>query len=328
MRFALASSDEHSNSISEREGPMTSLWLSLLVVLGFLAPAAADEPGATAEETNPAKIELPTKDVSVPLHWFMRKPVVEVKINGKGPFRLYLDTGAQGSVLDERLADELQLPVVGEARVSSPGGKGLPGKRVRLDRVDVGDAVLSTVPAVAFSRSHLDAGKDTPRGVLSAGIFPGFLVTLDYPESRLQIRRGELPAADGQRVFAYDAKRPLPEIRLSVAGKEVSVHLDSGSPGGIMLPLELAKGLPLAAKPVEIGRGRRVDQEIIIWGAKLNGQVKLGKYVLENPDLHFQDIPKAPGHIGYDVLRRFAVTVDAKNHRLQLDQTAATGKKD
>jgi hypothetical protein len=302
---------------------MSHLWLSLVAVSSCLA-SASDKQGAASEVVTPAKIELRTKEVSLPLHWFKRKPVVEVKINGRGPFRLYLDTGAQGSVLDQELADELKLPAVGEVRVSSPGGKGLPGKRVKLDQVELGDAVLSTVPAVAFDRTHLDAGKDTPRGVLSAGIFPDFLVTLDYPGSRLVIRRGELPAADGQRVFAYDGKRPLPEVHLSVAGQDVSVHLDTGSPGGIMLPLELAKRLPLAAKPVEVGRGKRVDQEIIIYRARLNGQVKLGKYVLENPDLHFQDIPKAPGHIGYDVLRRFAVTVDAKNHRLQLDQKPLT----
>src|SRR5262249_39558734 len=161
--------------------------------------------------------------VSVPMHWFTKRPVVEVKINDKGPYRFILDTGAQGSVLDQGLADELKLPVVGEARVGSPGGKGIPAKQVRLDRVEVGDAVLSGVPAVAFDRSFLDRGKDTPRGVLSASTFPGFLVTLDYPQSRFVIRRGQLPAADGARVFAYDAKRPLPEIPLSVAGHEVTV---------------------------------------------------------------------------------------------------------
>jgi hypothetical protein len=253
--------------------------------------------------------------------WFMNKPVVDVQINGKGPYRFYLDTGAQGSVLDQGLADELKLAAVGETRVGSPGGKGLPAKQVRLDRVEVGGAVLHGVPAVSFDRTFLARGKDSPRGVLSAATFPGFLVTLDYPQSRLVILPGQLPAPDGARVFGYDAKRPLPEIRLSVSGREVNVHLDSGSPGGITLPLELAKHLPLASKPVEVGRGKRVDQDVIIWGAKLNGQVKLGKYVLDNPDLRFQDIRNAPGHVGYEFLRRFAVTLDALHHRIQLVPT-------
>jgi CubicO group peptidase (beta-lactamase class C family) len=282
--------------------------------------SGGEGPTAVLETPNPGRIELRTKEVSLPMRWFMKKPVVEVKINGKGPYRLYLDTGAQGSVLDQALADELKLPVVGEARVGSPGGKGLPAKQVRLERMEIGGAVLSDLPAVAFDRSFLDRGKETPRGVLSAKTFPGFLVTLNYPQSRLTIQRGGLPDADGEKVFAYDAKRRLPQIPVSVAGRELNVHLDSGSPGGITLPLELAERLPLVSKPVEIGRGRRVDQDVVIWGAKLNGNVKIGQYVLEKPDLSFQDIPNAPGHVGYEVLKRFAVTLDSSNHRIRLEQ--------
>jgi hypothetical protein len=302
--------------------------LSSLICLLGLGMLAAGEPPAVPEKSSPPKVELRTDEVSVPTHWFGKRPVVEVKINEKGPYRLILDTGAQGSVLDRDLADELKLPAAGEARVASPGGKGAPAKQVRLDRVEVGDAVLSAVPAVAFDRLFPDRGKDVPRGVLSASLFPGFLVTLDYPQSRLVIRRGELPAPDGARVFAYDAKRPLPEIRLSIAGREVDLHLDSGAPGGIMLPLALAERLPLASKPVEVARGKRVDQDVVILGARLNGQVKVGRYVLENPELRFQDIADAPGHVGYEFLRRFAVTLDAANHRIRLVEGTAPDKQE
>jgi CubicO group peptidase (beta-lactamase class C family) len=286
-----------------------------------------NEPIVQRELPKPGKIELGTTEVSVPIHWFTKRPVVDVRINGKGPYRLFLDTGAQGSVLDQGLADELKLPVVGEARVGSPGGKGLPGKQVRLDRLEVGDAKLSIVQAAAFDRSQLGRGEEVPRGVLSASTFPGYLVTLDYPHSQLLIRRGQLPEPDGARVFGYGEKRPLPEIPLSIAGLDVTLHLDSGSGGGITLPLELAKRLPLTSKPVEVARGKRVDQEVVILGAKLNGQVKLGEYALENPDLRFQDVANAPGHVGYEFLRRFAVTLDASNHRVQLEHIPAADKK-
>jgi hypothetical protein len=305
---------------------MNIQWLSLFIVLTVGEPGSADDRAPGLERPKPEKVELRSAEVSVPMHQFGKKPVVDVKINDKGPFRLFLDTGAQGSVLDQSLADELKLPVEGKARVSSPGGKGLPASQVRLDRVEVGDAVLSVLPAVAFDRSSLYRGKDAPRGVLSASTFPGCLITLDYPKGRLLIRRGELPAPDSVRVFGYDPQRPLPMIRLTVADQEATVHLDSGAPGGIMLPLEMAGRLPLASKPVEVGRGRRVDQDIVILGAKLKGQVKLGTYVLENPDLHFQDIPKAPGHVGYEFLRCFAVTLDSKNSRLQLEPGTAADK--
>jgi hypothetical protein len=300
--------------------------LSLTCLLGLTTLIVADDTPAKPAKPVPPKIELRIAEVSVPLHWFGKRPVLEVKINDKGPYRLILDTGAQGSVLDQDLADELKLPAIGKARVGSPGGKGKPAKLVRLDRVDLGGAVLSGLPAVAFDRIFSDGGTDVPRGVLSASLFPGYLVTLDYPQSRLVIRRGELPTPDGERVFAYDGKRPLPEIRLLVADREVNLHLDSGAPGGITLPLDQADQLPLASKPVEVARGKRVDQEVVILGARLNGLVKVGRYILENPELHFQDIAHAPGHVGHDFLRRFVVTLDVANHRVQLDDGTAPVK--
>jgi len=297
---------------------MGILQSGLLVALSVVAVSDSERSTIQPQARPPAKVELRQEEVSMPLLWFNKKPVIELRINGKGPFRFYLDTGAQGSVLGQDLADELKLPVDGEARVGSPGGKGLPAKQVRLDNVEIGDAMLSAMPALSFDRSALGSGKDNPRGVLSASVFPGYLVTLDYPQSRLVIRRGELPPPDGVKVFAYDAKSPLPEIHLDIAGTPVTVHLDSGAPSGITLPLVLAERLPLASKPVEVGRGKRVDQEVIILGAKLKGQVKLGEYVLDNPDLRFQDIPNVKGQVGFDVLRHFAVTLDSKNRRLQL----------
>lgn len=272
------------------------------------------------DEPTPVKVELTAPQVSVPLHWARGTPVVDVKINGQGPFRFFLDTGAQGSVLGLDLANELKLPVLGESQVRSPGGKGIPSKTVRLDRLEIGAAILSKATAQAFDRSFLSRGPESPRGVLSAKSFPGYLLTLYYPKERLLIRPGELPAPDGKTIFAYDPKLPLPELPVNVAGTEITLHMDSGAPSGITLPLELAEKLPLESRPVEVGRGRRVDQEVIILGAKLKGDVKVGRFVLHNPDLRFQNIPGAKGNIGGEFLRKFAVTLDSRNSRIFLEE--------
>jgi hypothetical protein len=290
----------------------------MFLVLALPANSSAQDPQAPM----PGKFEMTGAQVSVPLQWARNTPVVEVKINGRGPYRFFLDTGAQGSVLGMDLAEELHLPVLGDARVGSPGGKGLPAKRVRIDRVEIGGATLTAATAIAFDRSQLSRGKDSPRGVLSAKSFPGYLLTLNYPKEMLLIRPGELPPADGATIFAYDPKLPLPELPINVGGQHISLHMDSGAPSGITLPLSLADKLPLESKPVEIGRGRRVDQEIIIFGARLKGDVKVGAFALHNPDLRFQDIPGAKGNIGGEFLRKFAVTLDSKNSRIKLEEVA------
>ncbi len=290
-------------------------------VLALAADAATRPP--QGPPAGPEKVELSTAEVAVPLRWFGDKPVVDVKINGAGPYGFFLDTGAQGTVLGLDLAGELKLPFQGEVMVGSPGGRGLPGKQVRLARVEVGGAAVTGMPAVAFDRSRLYRGKDAPRGVLSASTFPGYLLTLDYPGRRAVLRKGELPAPDGKTVFGYDGTRPLPEVRLALAGREVEVFLDTGAPSSIVLPLSYAERLPLASKPVEVGRGRRVDREVVFYGAKLKGQARLGGFVFDDPDIRFDDAPGAHGLVGNGLLRSFAVTLDSKNRRVRLEKQTA-----
>jgi len=116
----------------------------------------------------------------------------------------------------------------------------------------------------------------------------------------------------------------LPVLRLNVAGVDVDAHLDTGSAGRISLPKRYADKLPLASKPVEVGRARRIDREVIITGAKLNGAIKFGRYTLENPEVRFNDAPI--GNIGFEILRRFVVTLDKKNHRFRLAEPVKSEK--
>jgi predicted aspartyl protease len=261
-------------------------------------------------------------DIDVPLLWVGKKPVIEAKIEGQGPFSFFFDTGAQGAVIDEALAKDLKLPVVGEGKVASPGGKGIPSKQVRFN-ADIGGTKLADLTAMSFDRSKLFPDPKSPRGVLSAKMFSGHLLTLDFAKNRLTVRPGELPEADGKTIFKCDNNEPIPTIWISLGGKEVEVCVDTGAPGGLSLPFAVAERLPLDGKPVEIGRGRRVDREIVIYGAKLKGQARIGSLVLENPELRLEESKFERGILGMEILRKFDVTYDAKNGRLRLIEADA-----
>jgi hypothetical protein len=261
----------------------------------------------------------PDSAVTLPMHWFGKKPVIEAKINGKGPYQFFFDTGAQGTVLGLDLVEELRLRVVGKGEVTSPGGKGIPSKEVRFG-LEVGGLSVKDVSAFAFDRARLYRDPAAPKGVLSPRVFSGYLVIFDFPRERFLIRKGELPAADDVTIFECDRKQPIPAIPIDVAGRKVFAHVDTGAPGGLTLPLSMASQLPLAGKPTVIGRGRRVDREVVVYGAKLQGQIKLGRYALENPSVRFVEGPSSDGNIGSDILRRFALTFDAKNFRIGLDE--------
>lgn len=247
---------------------------------------------------------------------------VEVRINGKGPYRFLLDTGAAGGGrISESLADTLALKKVGQALSGDPTGK----NRTTIDIVEadslaIGDAV--------FRRAHLgirDFGRPGFDGILGIGLFEEFLLTLDYPRQRVRIEKGDLPAADGKAVLAFENRRGIPQIRLKVGDQDVAVDVDSGNQKGeLVLPASYIGKVPLEKEPTVVSRGRTGYNEFEIKQAPLKGALQVGGQTVEQPLVDFvEGFPN--GNLGHRFLRRFAVTIDQKNHRIRFQPPAAAG---
>jgi hypothetical protein len=265
----------------------------------------------------PARIMLPSAEVTLPMLRLGGRPLVQISINGKGPYPFVLDTGAHISVISQDLAEELKLEQVGIAKMpSSSGGAGAESKLIQIDRLQMGEAQIASLACASVDLSQMFSGPDAPRGVLSAATFRGYLLTLDYPHGLIRIRTGELPVADNATIFDYDPAG-LPAISITVAGMKLRVTLDSGSPGSITLPGRYMKELPLAAKPVASGHVKIMNAVINVYTARLRGTVTVGKYVENDPQLGFlESFPM--GDLGAKFLANFSVTLDAKNNRVML----------
>ena len=293
--------------------------LVMLVPLSAIAQAPAPAPAPAPQAPLPPRISVPAGGIAMAMGDFAGRPLVQVRIGGR-PYWFILDTGAQGSVIDSSLAAELGLVVTGEQLVGSPGGPPVRVRSVRLDRLDIGGAqVTLDVPAlnlVAMFRMAADA----PRGVLSAGLFAHYLVTLDFPGKTVRVMPGALPVPDGRDVMEFDRAARLVEIPVDVAGKTITVDLDTGSPGGLALPLAMADSLPLVAPPAQVGMAHRVGRDLMLYTARLHGAVRVGPLVLDGPDIGFFGDGSAGerGNIGQALLRRFAVTIDRANGRVRL----------
>ncbi len=272
-------------------------------------------------QAKPQSLALPEGETSFPMLDIGGRPVAEVRINGKGPYRFIVDTGAHVTAIDSALAGELALPEVRGARV--PEGEA-PGVVVRAREIRLGTAALRDVSVITAPLSAMFSGADAPRGVLGAASFPGYRLVLDYPSKRIAILKGTLPAADGRTTFEYPANKLLPMVPVRVAGIEAQVDLDSGSPMGLTLPLKFLTQVPLASKAKEVGRARTPGGEFPISTAKVDGMIEIGEYRLDLAEVSFSDVaPGAEppnGNIGYQVLRGFKVTFDSVNRRIRLER--------
>ena len=107
--------------------------------------------------------------------------LVPVHINGTGPYRFVLDTGATLTCLDQSLAERLELPqpvgMIGHgATVAESGTFGLH----RVDTMTVGEATASSLTTCAVDLQRLKGVGLEADGLLGLNFLKEFTVTLDF----------------------------------------------------------------------------------------------------------------------------------------------------
>lgn len=295
--------------------------LSGLVGVALLlaaAPAVRHAHGPVPMHQPDLRFDLPGDSVSVPVEMVDGHVSVQVMLDGKGPYPFLFDTGAHGSVMDLAFATEQGLALGEEVTVGSPGGAGRPGRRATIKRLELGGLTVHGMSSIAFDGLPFPRTATSPRGVIGPYGLSGLLVTLDYPGQRLVFRRGALPEPDDREVFGWDDRQRLPEIPITVGGRELKAHLDTGSSGGISVPTALAAQLALDGPLTDAGYAQTVDRVHGLRGARLKGSLALGRYTVENPTLTFSDVGAGLGNLGVGILGGLVITVDPAHRRLRL----------
>ncbi|MBS1787368.1 MAG: aspartyl protease family protein [Acidobacteria bacterium] len=176
--------------------------------------------------------------VTIPFELVNNRPFIKLMINGKGPFRFVVDTGASMSVLSDKTAAALGVkPVAKGGSARAIGGSGtFPILYGLLDSIQMGDAKIDVVP-IYIRTVH--STEDTPEGERSAGyiglsVLSQYAVTLDYKTQEMLLDR--TPLSDEQLAnkpagqAAADATAPKTENlgALAATGVEVPIRSTSG----------------------------------------------------------------------------------------------------
>ncbi|MFL6195531.1 MAG: retropepsin-like aspartic protease [Thermoanaerobaculia bacterium] len=263
--------------------------------------------------------ELPSGSTEVPMMG-EGSVVLEVRINGQGPYRFALDTGAGGAGrISLELARKLGLKPAGEVITGDPSGKNTRSLQlVEMDTLTLGGAAFKGVRLMARDLPQPPGGQEAELdGVLGIGLFKNHLLTLDYPARKVRIEAGELPPVDGREIVAFRMPNGVPAIKMKIGGLELDTDVDSGNMRGeVTLPASYIGKVPLEKEPVVVGHGRTGFNEFEIKQAPLKGAVQIGSRIVENPRVDFVEIfPVA--NVGHAFLRRFVVTIDQKNLRMR-----------
>ena len=156
--------------------------------------------------------------------------IVSVTLNGKGPFKMLLDTGATHSAITADIVEQIGARLVAQTNVISPAGEAL-RPIVAVDVLKIGpvsvDAVLPSVAAKgAFDK------KAEIKGLIGQDVLAGLRYTLDFKRRSIQWHDAA-PLHDGTRLrLSFEHGRFL--VTLPQGNETVRFVPDSGA-GGVVL---------------------------------------------------------------------------------------------
>ena len=267
--------------------------------------------------------------VEVPFTFERSSVIVQVKVNGKGPYNMLLDTGAEQCAVDLNTASELSLKLtpIGGGKIVATGKKENSLFLTKLPQFEVGSLIAKDLLAVATDFSKISQRIGIPiHGVVGYNFLKNRIVQFDYPKRVARFYSVSHVTASKQtnnanRIalpFRFYGGDKFPIIdSVTVNGKKIKAELDTGHSGVLALTAAAIKRLGLEAEAEDCEE----ETSEGALGTSVNRKCKLkiltvGTVTIESPSVSFRapnsGLDQAPfeGLLGNDFFKDFVVTFD------------------
>jgi predicted aspartyl protease len=271
----------------------------------------------------PQQTYLDETIVEIPLKIPDRHILVQATIDRENTFWFMLDTGASGVIVSKRIARKMNLPFSeNTTKVSTPSGKALFSPLLRVNSLSVGGAEFNNFDALPLDLKNMRKKlKHEVDGILGFPLFANILLTIDYPQQTIFLKKGRLPPK-GKEIFDYDLINHKPYLPIPWKGTTVPALIDTGSSFFLTMPKELADDLILSYSMREMAwniEGTRSD---------LTGdleEVQIGQYLISYPRINFAEVSE--GILGFVFLHHFVITFDQLQKKVRITKPSATREK-
>ena len=264
--------------------------------------------------------------------------VASVLVNGHGPYRFFLDTGAGATCIDEKLSRELGLESAGAIKAEGVAGS-MTVSYVRVDSLALGSLTLLSQKLVALPLSDLPFINTLGvHGILGYDFFSRFVVRLDYANTLLSLyANGAFQPPPGVAAIPIMLEGNVPSANGTVNGSlEGAFRIDTGSGSSLDLHAPfvsrhrlLETATRLVRRPYAGVGGMRFSAISRLESFALGPHVIYGPIVglSESTDGVFASTNLA-GNIGGGILRRFTVTFDYESKEMYLEPNANFADRD
>jgi len=324
--------------------------LILALALVVSAPAAGETAVAQAPKIQKPRV-VPTRPVPPPptavidnkliiggedikARKVSTRMTVEVKVNGRGPYRFLVDSGADTSVVGLRIAHDLQLQMGTPAILHGTTASALVD-RVKVDSLSLGQSTVKDLELPALR--EVDLGGE---GLIGIDALVNQRLMMDFETRVIKAEDARQPAQWEKDAIVITARRQRGQLILTevrAAGLPVEAVVDTGSEitiGNLALRNKLIRGNQNKFVTVAATGVTGVTMELQL--ARV-GELKLGSVTLRNVPIAFADVApfalfglsKEPALLlGTDLLetfRRVSLDFRARKVRFQLRKCGEAG---
>lgn len=259
---------------------------------------------------------------------------VAVNVNGTGPYKFVVDSGADTSVVGERIAAKLQLPP-GRRTILNSMTDSQYVDRVLVDELQLGPTRVTDLEVPVLRERNLGAD-----GLLGLDALVEQRLMLDFEKRLITVDDGREPLPRYDNMIVVTArlrKGQLILTQVTADRKRLEAVIDTGSEitiGNTALRDQLMRRYAKNFETIEVTGVTGTTQTLQL--ARID-TLKIGGVILQNVPIAFADIPpfqvfgldKGPALLlGTDLMESFRrVSLDFANRkvRFQLKRCSGTG---
>jgi predicted aspartyl protease len=287
---------------------------------------AALEIAAAFADVEIGQIEAPAQPSPIRLHRMLNFLFAEILIDGQGPYRFLVDTGATQTVVTEKVAQTIGLKKITTNVLFGLGGEGkLESSIYRADSLKIGDVTVRNVPLGTLDNPLLGMVMD---GILGPSLLSDFLVTINYPGAQIELSKKAPETGTVVPVWCFSGLLMIP---VEVNGKHKGNFLiDTGADSTLLAHtmasnLGVTKDTPGASVNLPIGGIGGLDDGILVVPSVNMKTPFESKQFDSMMAIDLQGMSslietELSGVLGFDTLKDYRITLDYQKAEIRLNK--------
>ena len=251
--------------------------------------------------------------VQVPFEVVDGRIYVQARVNGGGPYRFAVDTGASGMArADASLVSALGLTIQGQTSTSD-GVQTANVNTTQLASLELGALVRHDLEVITRDYSSRKSPEAAMSGIIAREFFADGLLIVDYPRKTLSFTRSRELHRDDKDALPYERAFRVP---VSIGALQTQGNLDTGANVTFVLPTALYE--KVGASPLkQAGNGQLTNGDIETRRTTVHGPFQIGAASLADVEVRIADrFPELL--VGAHALQNFVLMIDQRSKSVAL----------